>query len=85
MQRLVDLETVGAVLDNVMETAYEVAIDRKESLWEVKRDIDEKITFLRLIGVINEKEKEEMLDLSENTYREKKNLIEEKDLYDVGF
>ena len=85
MQRLVDLETVGAVLDNVMETAYEVAIDRKESLWEVKRDIDEKISFLRLIGVINEKEKEEMLDLSENTYREKKNLVAEKDLYDVGF
>ena len=85
MQRLVDLETVGAVLDNLMETAYEVAIDRKESLWEVKRDIDEKISFLRMIGVINEKEKEEMLDLSENTYREKKNLIEEKDLYDVGF
>lgn len=85
MQRLVDLETVGAVLDNLMETAYEVAIDRKESLWEVKRDIDEKISFLRVIGVINDKEQDEMLDLSEKTYEEKKNLVVEKDLYDVGF
>lgn len=85
MQRLVDLEVVGAVLDNLMETSYEVAIDRKESLWEVKRDIDEKIDFLRTIGVINDKEKEEMLDLSEATYKEKKDLVEEKDLYDVGF
>ena len=74
MQRLVDLETVGAVLDNLMETAYEVAIDRKESLWEVKRDIDEKISFLRVIGVINDKEQDEMLDLSEKTYEERKTL-----------
>lgn len=85
MQRLVDLETVGEVLDNLMESSYEVAIDRKESLWEVKRDIDERIIFLRTIGVINDKEQDEMLDLSEKTYEEKKNLVAEKDLYDVGF
>ena len=83
--RLVNLELVGQALDSITQAEYEVAIKRNESLWEIKADIDEKINFLQMLGIITKKEMKDMLEMSDDIYRERLNATEDKEIYDVGF
>ena len=68
MNREIDLEKVGMVLDNTAKAEYEVAIKRNEDLWYTKRGLDEKILFLHCIGVVSEREKKKMLEWSEDQF-----------------
>lgn len=53
-------ETVALqVVEDQMKAYFDVAIRRKENLWSVKREIEDKLFLLQLIGVITKEEFEE--------------------------
>lgn len=85
LMRVVNLDSVGMALDNYTEAEYSVAMERGESLWEVKIGIDSRIDFLYAIGLLTEKERDAMLELSEKTYKEKSGAKEVEKICDVGF
>ena len=85
MKRVVDMKDVASVLDSIAEIEYNLAIESDRDLFEVQLEINERIMFLYLIGLVNGKEREKMLQWSEDLC--KKNLVkkEEYKLLDVGF
>lgn len=89
MKRIVDMETIGQVLQNYMEVGYEVALKRGTSLLDVKESIDDRIDFLFAIELIDKKELNDMFQFSEDGYNEAKRkadiLKEDTERNDVGF
>ena len=85
MKRVVDLETVGMVLDSIAEAGYEVAKKRGESLFDVYEEVNDKISFLRTIGVIDEKEAKDLQEYSKKIYRENTAEVEFEDSMKVEF
>lgn len=80
MKRTVDMKEVASVLDSTSVAEYNVAIARKEDLWEVKRSIDEKIYFLFLIGLVTNEERLKLLDWSSQVYKQKSKTEEDFNL-----
>lgn len=80
MKRTVDMKEVASVLDSTAVAEYNVAIARKEDLWEVKRSIDEKIYFLFLIGLVTNEERLKLLDWSSQVYKQKSKTEEDFNL-----
>ncbi|MBO7733919.1 MAG: hypothetical protein J6S67_15250 [Methanobrevibacter sp.] len=89
MKRIVDMETIGQVLQNYMEVGYEVALKRGTSLLDVKESIDDRIDFLFAIELIDKKELNDMFQFSEDGYNEAKAkadaIKEDNERNDVGF
>lgn len=80
--REVDEKVALQVVEDEMKAYFSVAIRRNENLWAVKREIEDKLYFLNLIGVITAKELEEEKKKVERYYRKKnKKWVD----LDVGF
>ena len=80
--RQIDEKQALQIVEDEMKAYFAVAIRRNESLWTAKREIEDKLYFLNLIGVINAKELEEEKQKVERYYRKKsKKWVD----LDVGF
>jgi len=81
-------ETVAIqALHNEIEVYFEVAVKRKENLWNVKRELEDKANFLFVAGVLTKQEKDEQKEKINHYYRKsvaKQKQTEFCDL-DVGF
>lgn len=90
MDRIIDLERVGMVMDNLSEVEYSVAKKNNEDLWNVYRSMRDRILFLENCGIVSEKEREGMLKWAENEYSANGGAIEaipatDEEFCDVGF
>lgn len=85
MKRVVEMKDVASVLDSLAEIEYKLALESNRDLFEVQLEINERIMFLYLIGLVSSQEREKMFRWSEDVC--KKNLAkkEEAELLDVGF
>lgn len=76
MKRVVDMKDVASVLDSVAEIEYKLALESNRDLFDVQLEINERIMFLYLIGLVSGKEREKMFRWSEELC--KKNLAKKK-------
>ena len=80
--REIDEKVALQVVEDEMKASFSVAIRRNENLWSVKRELEDKLFFLNLIGVITKEELEEEKKKVERYYRKKnKKWVD----LDVGF
>lgn len=80
--REIDENVALQVVEDQMKAYFDVAIRRNENLWSVKREIEDKLLLLNLIGVITKDEFEEQKQKVERYYRKKsKKWVD----LDVGF
>lgn len=90
MERIIDLERVGMVMDNLSEVEYSVAKKNNEDLWNVYRGMRDRILFLENCGIVTDKERAGMLEWAENEYKANGGTVDTKsvpdeDFCDVGF
>ena len=80
--RQIDEKVALQVVEDEMKAVFSVAIRRNENLWTAKREIEDKLYFLNLIGVITKDELAEEKEKVERYYRKKsKKWVD----LDVGF
>lgn len=85
--REIDETVVKQALQNEIEVYFEVAIKRKENLWSVKRDLEDKANFLFVAGILTKQETDEQKEKISRQYR--KSVARQKQAefcdLDVGF
>lgn len=85
--REIDETLVIQALHNEIEVYFEVGVKRKENLWEVKKDLEDKVNFLFVAGVLTKQESDTQKEKIAQYYRKSVAKQKQKEFcdLDVGF